>query len=116
MIRQKRGMGERNFPARGAQHKSGSSAGARSKKWLDSHTPGKSRLKGGCGQDWPPHTAGHTKAVRLVRETAMVLRIRFGTGPKVGKKPRRNQRLPPGFSTLLTTAAAFNAVPGPWRL
>jgi hypothetical protein len=58
----------------------------------------------------------HTKAVRLIKETAMVLRIRFGTGPKVGKKPRRNRRLALAVAGLLTPAAALTAVLALWRI
>jgi hypothetical protein len=46
----------------------------------------------------------------------MVLRIRFGTGPKVGKKTRPNQRLALAVASLLTPAAAVTAVLAFWRI
>jgi len=46
----------------------------------------------------------------------MVLRIRFGAGPKVVKKPRRNQRLALALASLLTPAAALTAVLALWRI
>jgi len=52
----------------------------------------------------------------LVKETAMVLRIRFGTGPKVGKKTRGNRRIALAAASLLTPAAAVTAVLALWRI
>jgi len=46
----------------------------------------------------------------------MVVRIRFGKGPKVGKKRRRNRRLALAAAGLLTPAAFLVAVIGLWRL
>jgi hypothetical protein len=46
----------------------------------------------------------------------MVLRIRFGTGPKVGKKPRGNRRVALAAASLLTPAAAVTAVLALWRI
>jgi hypothetical protein len=46
----------------------------------------------------------------------MVLRIRFGAGSKVGKKPRGHQRLALAAASLLTPAAALTAVLALWRI
>jgi hypothetical protein len=46
----------------------------------------------------------------------MVIRIRFGKGPKVGKKPRTHRRAALACSALLTPAAAMALVLGCWRI
>ncbi len=46
----------------------------------------------------------------------MVLRIRFGARPKVGKKARRNRRLALAIASLLTPAAALTFVLALWRI
>jgi hypothetical protein len=46
----------------------------------------------------------------------MLVRIRFGTGPKVGLKPRRNRRLALALASLLTPAAALAAALAFWRI
>jgi hypothetical protein len=46
----------------------------------------------------------------------MLVRIRFGKGPKVGRKRRKNQRVALAFATFLTPAAVMAAVLGVWRL
>lgn len=46
----------------------------------------------------------------------MVVRIRFGKGPKVGKKRRKNRRLALAAAALLTPGAFLLAVIGVWRL
>ena len=46
----------------------------------------------------------------------MVVRIRFGHGPKVGKKGRKNQRFALAVSALLTPAAALAATLAVWRI
>jgi len=46
----------------------------------------------------------------------MVVRIRFGTGPKVEREGRRNKRLAMAFASFLTPAAVMAAALGIWRL
>jgi hypothetical protein len=46
----------------------------------------------------------------------MRVRIRFGKGPKVAKKRRRNQRIALAVGALLTPAAAMAGVLGLWRI
>ena len=46
----------------------------------------------------------------------MVVRIRFGPGRKVGRKPHPNHRLALTVSSLLTPAAALAAALGLWRI
>ena len=46
----------------------------------------------------------------------MVLRIRFGTGPKMGKRPPGNRRVALAVASLLTPAAAVTAVLALWRI
>jgi len=46
----------------------------------------------------------------------MVLRIRFGTSPKVGKNARANRRIALAVASLLTPAAAVMAVLALWRI
>jgi hypothetical protein len=46
----------------------------------------------------------------------MIVRIRFGRGPRVGKRPRRRRRLALGVASLLTPAAVLAAVLGLWRI
>jgi hypothetical protein len=46
----------------------------------------------------------------------MRVRIRFGKGPKVAKKRRRNQRIALAVAALLTPAAAMAGVLGLWRI
>jgi len=47
---------------------------------------------------------------------AMVVRIRFGRGPQVERKGRKNQRVALAFASLLTPAAVMASVLGAWRL
>jgi hypothetical protein len=46
----------------------------------------------------------------------MVIRIRFGRGPKVGKKSPSQRRIALAFSALLTPAAVMAFALGCWRL
>jgi hypothetical protein len=46
----------------------------------------------------------------------MVVRIRFGKGPTVGKKRRKNRRIALAVAGLLTPAAFLVGVIGLWRL
>jgi hypothetical protein len=46
----------------------------------------------------------------------MVVRIRFGKGPKVGKKRRKNQRIALAVAALLPPAALIAGVLGAWRV
>jgi len=46
----------------------------------------------------------------------MVVRLRFGKGPKVERKGRKNRRVAMAFASLLTPAALMAAVLGLWRL
>ena len=46
----------------------------------------------------------------------MVVRIRFGRGPKVERKRRKNRRVAMAFASFLTPAAVMAAALGIWRL
>jgi len=46
----------------------------------------------------------------------MLVRIRFGRGPKVRRKRRKNRRLAMAFASFLTPAAVMAAALGLWRL
>jgi hypothetical protein len=46
----------------------------------------------------------------------MLVRIRFGKGPKVDRKRRKNRRVAMAFASFLTPAAVMAAVLGIWRL
>lgn len=46
----------------------------------------------------------------------MVVRIRFGKGPRVERKPRKNRRLALAFASLLTPAALMACSLGLWRI
>ena len=46
----------------------------------------------------------------------MLVRIRFGKGPKVERKRRKNRRVALAFATFLTPAAVMAAALGVWRL
>lgn len=46
----------------------------------------------------------------------MIVRIRFGSGAKVGRKPRNQRRFALGLAGLLTPAAVLAAVLGLWRV
>ncbi len=46
----------------------------------------------------------------------MVVRIRFGKGPKVGKKRRTNKRLALAVAALLPPAAFLAFALGAWRI
>jgi len=46
----------------------------------------------------------------------MVVRIRFGRGPKVERKRRKNQRVALAFASLLTPFAVMAAALGIWRV
>ncbi|HVN05983.1 MAG TPA: hypothetical protein VMT86_16290 [Bryobacteraceae bacterium] len=46
----------------------------------------------------------------------MVVRIRFGKGPKVERKRRKNRRVAMAFASFLTPAAVMAAALGTWRL
>jgi hypothetical protein len=46
----------------------------------------------------------------------MVVRIRFGKGPKVGKKRRGNRRFALAIAALLPPAAFLAGVLGAWRI
>ncbi len=47
---------------------------------------------------------------------AMVVRIRFGRGPKVERKVRKNRSLALALSALLTPAAVMASALGVWRI
>ncbi len=44
----------------------------------------------------------------------MIVRIRFGRGTQVGKKPRKRRRFAAGVAGLLTPAAVLTAAFGAW--
>jgi hypothetical protein len=46
----------------------------------------------------------------------MVVRIRFGRGPKVGKKRKKNKRIALAAAALLTPAAAMASCLAVWRI
>jgi len=46
----------------------------------------------------------------------MVVRIRFGKGPKVERKGRKNRRVALAFASFLTPAAVMASALGIWRL
>ena len=46
----------------------------------------------------------------------MVVRIRFGKGPRVERKPRKNRRVALAFAALLTPAALMACSLGLWRI
>ncbi|HTT64417.1 MAG TPA: hypothetical protein VMG35_21345 [Bryobacteraceae bacterium] len=46
----------------------------------------------------------------------MVVRIRFGKGPKVDRNRRKNRRVALAFASFLTPAAVMAAALGFWRL
>jgi hypothetical protein len=46
----------------------------------------------------------------------MVVRIRFGIGPKVERGGRKNRRVALAFASLLTPGSVMAAVLGVWRL
>jgi hypothetical protein len=46
----------------------------------------------------------------------MVVRIRFGKGPKVGKMRRKNRRVALAVAALLPPAAFLAGVLGAWRI
>ena len=46
----------------------------------------------------------------------MIVRIRFGHGTKIGKKPAKPRRFALGIAGLLTPAALLAAVLGLWRI
>ena len=46
----------------------------------------------------------------------MVVRIRFGKGPRVERKRRKNRRVAMAFASFLTPAAVMAGVLGIWRL
>lgn len=46
----------------------------------------------------------------------MLVRIRFGRGPKVERKRRKNRRVALALASLLTPAAVMAAALGGWRL
>lgn len=46
----------------------------------------------------------------------MVVRIRFGRGPKIVRKRRKNQRIALAFAALLTPASVMASVLGIWRI
>jgi hypothetical protein len=46
----------------------------------------------------------------------MIVRIRFGRGTRLGKKPRRNRRFAAGVAGLLTPAAVLTAALGLWGI
>jgi len=46
----------------------------------------------------------------------MIVRIRFGRGTPVGKKPRKRRRFAAGVAGFLTPAAALAAAFGAWRI
>ncbi len=46
----------------------------------------------------------------------MVVRIRFGKGPKVARHRRKNRRVALGFAAILTPVAVMAAALGAWGL
>jgi len=46
----------------------------------------------------------------------MIVRIRFGAGPKVGKQGRKNRRLALAAAALLTPLAVMASALGFWRI
>ena len=46
----------------------------------------------------------------------MIVRIRFGSGTKIGRKPRKQRRFAVGIAGLLTPAAVLAAVLALWRI
>jgi hypothetical protein len=46
----------------------------------------------------------------------MIVRIRLGRGPQVGKKPRRKRRFAAAMAGLLTPAAVLAAAFALWRI
>ena len=46
----------------------------------------------------------------------MVVRIRFGKGPRPGKKRRKNRRIALALAVLLTPAAAMASILALWRI
>jgi hypothetical protein len=46
----------------------------------------------------------------------MLVRIRFGKGPKVERKRRKNRRVALAFASFLTPAAVMTSALGVWRL
>jgi hypothetical protein len=46
----------------------------------------------------------------------MVIRIRFGSGPKVAKRRRKNRRMALALAALLTPAAVLALALGCWRI
>jgi len=46
----------------------------------------------------------------------MVVRIRFGKGPSIGRQRRKNRRIALAAAGLLTPAALLVALVGVWRL
>jgi hypothetical protein len=46
----------------------------------------------------------------------MKVRIRFGPGTKVGRKPRKNRRFALGLAAMLTPAAVLATVLALWRI
>lgn len=46
----------------------------------------------------------------------MVVRIRFGKGPRVERKPRKNRRVALAFAALLTPASLMACSLGLWRI
>jgi hypothetical protein len=46
----------------------------------------------------------------------MIVRIRFGSGARVGRKPRKQRRFAVGMAGLLTPAALLATVLGLWRI
>ena len=46
----------------------------------------------------------------------MVIRIRFGSGPKVARKGRKNRRAALALAALLTPAAVMALALGCWRI
>jgi hypothetical protein len=46
----------------------------------------------------------------------MVVRIRFGRGPRVGRQHRKNQRVALAVASLLTPAAFLSSILALWRI
>lgn len=46
----------------------------------------------------------------------MLVRIRFARGPKIQRKPRKNQKMALAVGSLLTPAAVMVMVLGLWRI
>ena len=46
----------------------------------------------------------------------MQVRIRFGAGPRISSRPRKNQRMAMAVGALLTPAAVMALVLGMWRV